>query len=1244
MGLRQGAFRKIDRKIYVVFLMVIAIALINAVISTYTIKQSQNITSDIVNNTNPSLDALAKMNLLVTRSRMLITNWVYLPNNTSDKDSLRNLNNNDYTQLKIKLSGLMSNWENKDHIKKVNELFVKYEYLMSQQSKIMRQLNTFEDYQDPVKKFAAEDILEREIIPHSEDLTAELKVILQQKTQTALAKQDDMLYQFNFLVILVLGLALLIIGSILFAGFVITRSIILPILQVRGIIMQMGRGELPELKMKVPRNAVGEMMQALGFLIDGFRQTSRFVEEIGKGNFNFPFKPLSSKDVQGHALLTMRNQLQAASDEEASRQWQNEGLVKLNQIMRSTNDDFNLLLDKIIESIVDHIEVEQAAIFLLHNDDLNDLHIQLGAYHALNNKILNSRRYELKEGLIGQAIASNKIISVEQIYDPYFTIDTGIGESKSCNIMIIPLVTSGKVVGAIEVATLRSFTPVQKDLLEKMAEPIAANLFSVRANLITTQLLEESRKQADELAYQEQELRKINNELTKQSELLQQSEEELKAQQEELKQVNLELQEKAGQLEEQNLAIEDARQSLVFKAEQLEQSNKYKSAFLANMSHELRTPLNSILILAKLLADNKNHNLDNKQTEHAKIIYKSGNDLLTLINDILDLSKIEAGKVDLQYEELNLNIVTEDIHLLFRELAYEKQINFEVKNELSASTTLSGDKVRIEQVIKNMLSNAFKFTPAGGQVTFKISTASPEITFKEKALLQADQVIAISVKDSGIGIAEDKQKLVFEAFQQADGSTSRKFGGTGLGLAICKELTHMMGGELLLESVEGAGSTFTMYLPQQTPGSSNAIFELNKEQISNGEQLKEVLKMYDYANDEIKDDRQNIVQNDKIILIIEDDYVFAKMLMNHCHRFGFKAIIALQGDQGLNYAKKYLPYAVILDMRLPVMDGWTVLKHLKENRELNRIPVHIISSVDKKQLGLDMGAVNYLNKPAGVSEMESMFNSIASVTEANLPRMLLFGEENEETRKVVQLLHEKEKQLQIDYAKNLEDCIDSVKNSKIECLMIGSNQDVTITQKMVQLIQSNNDLKDIPLVFCSGNPDECLREVSNLIHDDHSAKHGDVLDEAGLFLNTVSKGLHNFEDTQIKMSDILHGKTVLVVDDDVRNIYSMTNILESEGLQIITAFDGIDALNKLKQNNHIDIVLMDIMMPNMNGYEAIQEIRKNHNWNDLPVIAVTAKAMNGDREKCMEAGATDYMTKPIQAEQLISLMKVWLYK
>ena len=658
---QKRAFEKIDRKIYVVFLIVIAIAIINAVISTITIRRSHQITSDIVNNSNPSLDALAKMNLLATRSRMLITNWVYLPNNQADKDSLGTLNNNEYIQLRGRIRGLMPYWNNEAHTKTINKIFKEYEEVAAYELQITRLLNNFDDYRDPSKHFAAEDILEREIIPRSEDLTMRMKDLNREQTDIALAKQDQMLYQFNSLTVLVLGIALLIICSILFAGLVITRSIIYPILHVRNVIMQMAKGELPELKMKIPKNAVGEMLQALGFLIDGFKQTSRFVEEIGKGNFDYPFQPLSTKDVQGHALITMRNQLNESYQEDAARAWMNEGLAKLNAIMRSSNDDFNNLLDKIIETIVEHANVQQAAMFLLHNEDLNDLHIQLGSYYALNNKILNSKRYELKEGLIGQAIASNKIIAIDKVDDPYFSIDTGFGESKQCSIMIIPLTTSGKVVGAIEIASLHTLSSAQKELLERMAEPIAANIFSVRANLITSQLLEESRKQADELVYQEQELRNINNELTKQSQLLQQSEEELKAQQEELKQVNTELQNKAAQLEEQNIAIEDARQSLSFKAEQLEQSNKYKSAFLANMSHELRTPLNSILILAKLLADNKKNNLENKQIEHAHIIHKSGSDLLMLINDILDLSKIEAGKVELQYEAVpvhtfNINI------------------------------------------------------------------------------------------------------------------------------------------------------------------------------------------------------------------------------------------------------------------------------------------------------------------------------------------------------------------------------------------------------------------------------------------------------------------------------------------------------------------------------------------------------------------------------------------------------------
>ena len=1247
----KSAFKKIDRKIYLVFIVVIAIAIINAFISTYTIQKSQRITSDIVDNTNPSLDALAHMNLLVTRSRMLITNWVYLPNNQADKDSLRNLNNSEYIQLRGKIHALNNHWQRKDHVASINKIFTDYEALSSYQMQIIRMLVTFEDYQDPVKRFAAEEILEREIIPRSENITARLKAIITQQTSMAMQEQDKMLYQFNSLMVLVLSIALLIICSILFAAFVITRSIIVPVLQVREVILQMGKGELPELKMKIPKNVVGEMLQALRFMIDGFRTTSIFVDEIGKGNFNHPFKPLSNKDIQGHSLLTMRNRLMAASEEDAMRSWMAEGLASLNEIMRSSSEEFNIFLDMIIDNIVKQLQVEQAAIFLLHNEDMNDLHIQLGAYYALNNKILNSKRYELKEGLIGQAIASNKIICLDNIQDPFFTIDTGIGDSRQCSIMIIPLTTSGKVVGAIEIASIKSLSNSQKLLLEKMADPIAASLFSVRANLITSQLLEESRKQAEELVYQEHELRNINNELTNQSQLLQQSEEELKAQQEELKQVNQELQDKAGLLEEQNIAVEDARLSLSFKAEQLEQSNKYKSAFLANMSHELRTPLNSILILAKLLSDNKFKNLDTKQVEHARIIHKSGSDLLTLINDILDLSKIEAGKVDLQIESFAVADLADDMRMLFREFASEKLIDFNIIIDIPSHANIVSDKIRIEQVIKNMLSNAFKFTPAGGQVELKISNASSEIVFKEKALLQTDKVICIAVRDTGIGIPESKQKLVFEAFQQADGSTSRKFGGTGLGLAISRELTHMLGGEMLLESIEGEGSTFLIYLPESSTHFEDLLINPEMESINkainNSETItrEQVTELRNgYHDDEIKDDRDHMREGDKLILIIEDDYVFARMLMNHCHKYGFKAIIALQGDQGLTYAANYKPYAIILDMRLPVMDGWTVLKKLKESESLKNIPVHVISSIDKAQLGLDMGAATYLSKPAGKADMEKLFDHIDGNKKVPSHKLLYMGSHPNEMNKIISILKERERSVEIQSVQNLSECVDSIRKNKIHGIIIDSNSDESITLQLVQSIRAEADLRNLPLVFRDNNPDECLQEVEDLISGDTSNPHDRVLDETGMFLNTVSKGLDKYEQVQNKMNELLTDKTVLLVDDDMRNIYSMTNILENEGLKVICAYDGLEALARLKENPQIEIVLMDIMMPNMNGYDAITEIRKNTTWLNLPVIAVTAKAMSGDRDKCMEAGASDYLTKPFQTEQLISLMRVWMYK
>jgi CheY-like chemotaxis protein len=433
-----------------------------------------------------------------------------------------------------------------------------------------------------------------------------------------------------------------------------------------------------------------------------------------------------------------------------------------------------------------------------------------------------------------------------------------------------------------------------------------------------------------------------------------------------------------------------------------------------------------------------------------------------------------------------------------------------------------------------------------------------------------------------------------------------------------------------------------VHLPTSASYTATSAFDDLNNTPSNSDEIKDKLKELDYCENEIRDDRNNILSGDKVILIIEDDHVFARMLMNHCHRYSFKAIVALQGDQGLSYAFKYKPFAIILDLRLPVMDGWTILKKLKEDTELYKIPVHVVSSVDKKQLGLEMGAVSYVNKPTSKEDMESLFIQIISLSNDTSKRMLVIGEHNDEMKKIVALIEAKEQKIKIKYAENIEECINQLRNNHFECMMINNgNSD---TKNIIQQIKDTEDLKNIPMIFSSSNPDECLREVRDIIRIEDDHKLNNAMVEIGEFLPKVSLGVSNFENLNSKMEELLRGKVVLVVDDDVRNIYSMTNILEIEGLQIKTAFDGLDALEKLKENPQIEIVLMDIMMPNMNGYEAISEIRKNPELKELPIIAVTAKAMNGDREKSMEAGASDYMTKPIQADQLISLMRVWLYK
>jgi signal transduction histidine kinase/CheY-like chemotaxis protein len=704
--------------------------------------------------------------------------------------------------------------------------------------------------------------------------------------------------------------------------------------------------------------------------------------------------------------------------------------------------------------------------------------------------------------------------------------------------------------------------------------------------------------------------------------VLQASEEELRVQEEELKQINDELKEK-------NQAIDNTRQSLAIKAAELESASKYKSEFLANMSHELRTPLNSVLILAKLLAENKERNLTEKQVSHAKIIHKSGTDLLDLINDILDLSKIEAGKVDLHVEEVVVKNIANDLTQLFNAVADEKSIEYTVEIDTTVPASIKTDRQKVEQILKNLLSNAFKFTHEKGKVAVDFFTITEDDT----------DYIAISVFDSGIGIPEQKQKVIFEAFQQADGSTNRKFGGTGLGLSITKELVRMLKGKLKLVSETDKGSTFTIYFPldindlptkpEASPGRQNSFPTTIKEQTK------------------IEDDRHALSETDKVMLIIEDDVNFASLLFDFAKTNGYKAVVALSGDEGWFYAKKIKPAAIILDLHLPVFDGQTLLKVFKDDPELKNIPVHVISAAND-MMSLPGGAFAFLNKPVEKEDIEKAFNLISNHIHGAVKRVMIISKQNlknEIENKII-----KKTDVVFDVSHSIKEALQNLDKAKYDCIIadIGNN----IDQGIVELNSLNNALfpQRIPTIIYLDNDITIaneleLKRVADVVVRKSSFSNKRLLDELELFLYKVQEDNnkpHVTRSNGFNNDMTLENKVALLVDDDMRNIFALSAALEQEKIRVITASNGKEALDTIESHKDIDIVLMDVMMPEMDGYEAITHIRKEMKLFKLPIIALTAKAMVGDRDKCIEAGASDYISKPVDMQKLISLLRVWL--
>jgi len=921
------------------------------------------------------------------------------------------------------------------------------------------------------------------------------------------------------------------------------------------------------------------------------------------------------------ALNKRIDEVRTLNDIADKRNWQLTGVAMVNNSLQG-QDNITSITNSILFAITKYLDLPAAALYLA--DEQNETLILKGSIGIAAGDKTSYLLNEMPGGVPGK----NEVKIIKEVPANFWRIQSGLGQAAAGEIAFISLYFGTELRGIIELAGFKRFSPEQVELLKVISDNIGVAINTVLAGEKVLGLLAQVQEQREILENQQEELRQSNEELTRQAEVLQASEEELKVQEEELRHIN-------SELEEKNEAVEMARQALQAKARELDDISRYKSEFLANMSHELRTPLNSILILANMLADNKHKNLTDKQVEYSNIIHKSGTDLLNLINDILDLSKIEAGKVDIQIEETSVRGIIDDVTPPFNILADSKKLHFATAIQPGVPAKIATDKQRLEQIIKNLLSNAFKFTPEGGSITLQFAVT------KNNAGID---MLSISVRDTGVGIPADKQKLIFEAFQQADGSTSRKYGGTGLGLSISRELIRILDGQITVTSEQGVGSTFTIHVPVAA-----AMVPVIKTEEQPIKVLTPQLVAENIAQQtQVKDDRNNLEDGDKIMLIIEDDVKFAYILQSFARDRNFKTIVALSGDEGLVCAAKYVPAAIILDIQLPVLDGWSILKALKSNEKLKNVPVHIIS-VDDSSDGKAEGAIAYLKKPVSKESLEQAFSNIAGYIRSYFKKILFFPGENSKNEDLQRLLDARKMDAAVTYTHTLPATIETLKDELYDCIIVDIGSEIGAGIAKLNTLKDAGVLNGIQVIICldkdiSREDEWKLKKFSSIVIRDSAQAQQRLIDELELFLHKIQQVQKLPLSTAGTITDdnVFAGKKILLVDDDMRNVFALSVALEEHKMVVSTANDGKEALDTLANNKDIALVLMDIMMPEMDGYEAMRRIRTDLKLTNLPVIALTAKAMQGDREKSIEAGASDYITKPVDVARLLSLMRVWL--
>ncbi|HET7890603.1 MAG TPA: HAMP domain-containing protein [Candidatus Sulfotelmatobacter sp.] len=927
-------------------------------------------------------------------------------------------------------------------------------------------------------------------------------------------------------------------------------------------------------------------------------------------------------------INTMIDNLRLTTDRNTEQDWLKTNLARFTGMLQGQRD-LATVGRMLLSELAPLVNAQQGVIYQMETEESAGM-VLLSAF-ADDGENGHLRRLRIGEGLVGQVAAEKRRMLISDLPEKTVSIRSGLFESVPRNVIVLPVLFEDRVKAVIELASLNAFTASHLAFLEQLTASIGIVLNSIEATMQTEGLLKQSQQLAAELQTQQKELQQTNEQLAQ------------KAQQ---------LAEQNVEVERKNQEIEQARRALEEKAKELALTSKYKSEFLANMSHELRTPLNSILVLGQQLSENPDHNLTPKQVEFARTIHGAGTDLLNLISDILDLSKIESGTVSVEAEEVFFANLLEMVARPFRHEAENRKLAFEVQSDPHLTRSLVTDSKRLQQVLKNLLSNAFKFTEHGS-VRLAVSVANKGWSEDHPILSGAASVVAFEVTDSGIGIALDKQRIIFEAFQQADASTSRKYGGTGLGLAISRELASLLGGEIQLRSTPGQGSTFTLYLPLTYVGPTSSRLTLADGKATSPVtplQLSNIV-VSEHPIEQIADDRNNLQPDDAVLLIVEDDPHYARVLCDLSHDKGFKVLVALRGSDALALAREFHPTAVSLDVFLPDMLGWTVLNHLKQDPATRHIPVQMLTLDEDRRHGLARGAFAFVTKPSSPEELEMALSRIKDYVAPRRKRLLIVEDNPAEQLSIRELLGYDD--IDVTVAETGAKALEQVSKDSFDCVVLDLRlPDMTgfdILEKMRDLPQ----VSDLPVVVFTGkelSPEEDARlhtlARSVVVKGVESPER--LLDETALFLHRVVADLPQEKQTMLdrlhRSDEALIGKKVLVVDDDMRNIFALSSVLERRGMSVLTAGTGREAISMLESTPDVAIVLMDIMMPEMDGYATMQVIRQNPSFRRLPIIALTAKAMKGDREKCLEAGASEYLAKPVNTEQLLSALRMWLHR